>query len=209
MDTIEPNISKPFTGENRGEEAPADSFQRIEWHRNRYNNPFQRFGDKPYVRNAEPNSATRYSIAGNGTVVFGAGGEFLSFAVDAYEPALRLDPKTRQMKEHRVRHVGISSEGEKIFPAFSIDAWKFALEYHPDESWMTGDEYARILKEMAPILEQDRGLSDNERGIIDVRNRQLGQAAASRINPEAALAQGIAAGVAAALKNLGLTTKKG
>jgi hypothetical protein len=74
---------------------------------------------------------------------------------------------------------------------------------------MTRDEWQRILREeLAPIIAEDKRLSEIEQGHIESQNRKLGQAAAARLNPEAALAAGISQGIAEAWRQLGVKPQK-
>jgi hypothetical protein len=137
-------------------------------------------------------------------VNFGPDGVYAGFFMDgpctlSYE----LDENGKRV-EIRHREIGEAPDGSPIFSGFPVDCWKFCEDFTPDKSWMTISEWNALLAELAPVIARDKknALADQE--AIAERNRKMTAAAASRQNPEASLAAGIATGIAAALQNLGI-----
>ena len=98
--------------------------------------------------------------------------------------------------------MGRSSEGQPIFFSFRIDAWKWCLEYSPEEHWMSPSEWQTTLKELEPVIARDRQLSIIEQQENTRSSERIMRAADAKANPEEALARGISIGVARALAEL-------
>jgi hypothetical protein len=161
--------------------------------------------DKIFRR--KDDSKTCFAIS-SAFVNCGLFGSYTVFAIDQFTVCYRYDETSKRQIETRIRETKTAPSGEPIYSGFNIPAWKFCEEFVPDQSWMSMSEFNSILESLAPTIASHKKLAQLEQEEIDRRNIKQGQAMASRQNPEASLARGIAEGVALALRSLGVTPKE-
>ncbi len=139
-------------------------------------------------------------------LAFGSGGATRQLSVDKCELVSARDPDGKATLV-RKRSIGRSPDGEPIFSSFSIPLWKFVRDFEPQGSWIQPSEWAALVESCAPVLAADERAEASNAAFLAESSRRLEAARASRQNPEASLGTAIAAGVAAALRDLGLAPK--
>ena len=162
------------------------------------------YDGKSYRKISEPESTDRYGITGI-HAVSNPGGMSTGLEVDSYELSMASDPETKRMVEVRVHKRKYAPSGEPVFSTFLIDALKFFEEYEPD-GWMSASERQSVLKKLKPIMDYERQLTEEAARVRAAEEVKLEAARAARANPSGFLADALAVGIAAALKNL--NTKK-
>lgn len=164
-----------------------------------------RYEDKFWLDPKEK-SNVRYAIDGT-SIAIGGGGIRTVFSIDAFTPGVVVDNATKKNRQVRNRIIGRSDEGQPVYSGFLMDAFVFVQKYEPDPSWMSPSEFKNILKRLQPTIEKDARLAKAEKAEIEQRNLKQAQMIAARENPSGHLAAGIAAGIAEALRELGLQPK--
>ena len=134
-------------------------------------------------------------------------GDYLDLRLERFLPSTAYDVRTKRQVEVRRRIIGRSAEGEPIFPALTIAACEFVDRYEPAGDWMSKSEWASIKKELAPLIDHEKAVKQGERCANTARCEKIVRASSARDNPHEALAAGIAAGVAEAMKALGIGAK--
>jgi len=140
------------------------------------------------------------------TTGIGSNGNYTVLSIDKarHGKAKDLDGKEYQTRVHNIRR---SPAGEPMFCSELMPLWRFCEVYEPDRSWCLPGEWKAMLATCKEALAADKA-----NDLADEKNRQaneekLRQAAEARLNPHAALASGLAEGIAAALVKLGLAPK--
>lgn len=101
-------------------------------------------------------------------------------------------------------------EGQPIMSDCPLMAlYKFVQQFRPDDSWCMESEWQRVIEnDCRDALARDEAADTaHERATVE-HNIALGEAAKAKMNPTAALSEGIAAGVAAALERIGVAKIK-
>jgi hypothetical protein len=138
---------------------------------------------------------------------YGAGGDYRQVALDFCELVTAKDIEGKQYIA-RKRKILKSPDGDPIFPSAQMSLWKFCETFEPDWNWITKSEWAAIVESCAPVLEADKRAELGDAAHRKVAQEQWQQAADAKLNPHGTLAAGIAAGVAQALAELGVSPKK-
>jgi len=167
------------------------------------------FDAKHWTRNSEPNSALRYAILHQYVIGGFSGPTGVSFLVDVFTPAVATDAKTKKLIPVRRHAIKTSPTGERCPVAFTIPAVQFIAQYHPEESWMKAGEWRDTLDFLAPTIKLETELQAREAEDGRIRDTEAQEARLARENPTKHLAAGISAGIAQALRELGIERKEG
>ena len=161
--------------------------------------PWQRLGDESAYF-CYPLSATLAFVAASEDAI-------IQLFCERAKPVQELDAEGRSITV-RVRDVPLSAAKEPIYPTFFISAHRFLKEYRPAGGWMSETEWCKLQEELAAIGAHEAALDEQEEAHRRQEEAKIKQAAAAKLNPSGELGAAIAAGVAQALAELGLTPEK-
>jgi hypothetical protein len=200
------NIQDQGISQNESTDSPLDCESRFDEHKTRWALLLRYLdaNEKYFVKLGEEKSEFRFRIVGSTIVFAPSGSDYLDLQLEKFMPAVAFDKETRKQVSVRRRIVTHSETGEPIYPVASVAAWKFCADYIPEESWMSRSEWSAMLAELAPLVSAEKSIQEGERAFIIERNRLAEERARAAASPTSELAAGIAAGVAQALKSMGL-----
>ena len=177
----------PANVRSENETEPAmDHAQRLDQIRDQYPLPT----DKIWHKKSEPNSERCYAILGSHVNQSNAG-PYPGFSVDSFTVTSGFDPKTKKQIEIRHRLTKTALDGSPIYAQFHIDCWRFCEEFVPDEAWMTASEWKSLLKELSPVIENDKRLAGLDRDEGLKRDAELQRALEAKTNPNKSMAEAI------------------
>jgi hypothetical protein len=162
----------------------------------------------PFIGISQPESDKERVFGDHIHIEFLHGGKSLAVSC---EQAELIEAKDLEGKKCLVRKkkIGRSAENEPIFPSFHLPVWKFVELYVPaPESRCRKSEWVQAVSEIQARLDVHKQLELGNAEFQKAESEKRARAAIAAENPTAALAAGIAAGVAEALKSLGIEPKK-
>jgi hypothetical protein len=136
-----------------------------------------------------------------------AGDVYVDLGLERFSPSTAFDIASKKAVLVRRRIIERSDTAEIRYPTCTISCADLLDQFEPADGWMTRTEWAQVKKELEPLAERERTIKLAETVHLAADCARRAEAHQARLKPTRSMADGIARGLAQALKNLGINKK--